>query len=89
MTALVHHTLTNYQPCQYAAAHQPRPYAAAPAGPGVAERLGRTLRLWQDRLRERRELATLTLRDLHDIGVTPSEVWDELRQPVWRSTLRR
>jgi uncharacterized protein YjiS (DUF1127 family) len=82
MVALVRYTLTNYQP------FPALPRAARPA-PGLLQRMSKTLRLWQRRLRERRELAGLTLHDLRDIGTTPSEVWNELRQPVWRSTLRR
>lgn len=83
MAALVRHSLTNYQP------FPALPGAARAPSAGALQRLWRTLRLWRRRAQERRELATLTLRDLRDIGVTPSEVWNELRQPIWRSTLRR
>jgi uncharacterized protein YjiS (DUF1127 family) len=83
MAALVHHELTNYQP-----GLTPGRTAAA-ASHARWHRLARTLHLWRCRLRERTELAALNLRDMRDIGVTPSEVWNELRQPVWRSTLRR
>lgn len=82
MTALVRQSLTNYHPfpARCPAVESPR---------GFWPRLGQVLRLWQSRLRERSELATLNAHDLRDIGVSPGEVWDELRQPFWRSTLRR
>jgi uncharacterized protein YjiS (DUF1127 family) len=82
MATLVHPSLTN---CQ-ALAVSPR-FAALPE-PGLFPRAASTLRLWHRRLRERRELALLGPRDLHDIGVSSSDVWQEIKQPFWRSALR-
>ena len=82
MAALVHQSLTN---CQ-ALALSPR--FAAPAQPGLFARLTATLRLWQRRERERQELARLDERELRDMRVSSADVWHEIRQPFWRSTLR-
>ena len=38
-----------------------------------------------DRLRERRELATLDHRMRRDIGVTPSDIASECNKPFWRA----
>lgn len=43
------------------------------------------LRRWLLRLRERRELGALTLRDLRDIGISPSEAQAEMAKPFWRA----
>jgi len=83
MTALVHHSLTNRQVFP---AHS---RFAAPRRSEVFAGLGTTLRLWRRRMRERRELAVLSPRDLRDIGVSSSDVWHEIRLPFWRSSLRR
>jgi len=48
-------------------------------------RLSETLRVWRGRMRERYELASLGSRDLHDIGLSSSDVWHEIRQPFWRA----
>lgn len=45
------------------------------------------LRLWRDRERERRELATLSARDLHEIGASPSLVRFELRRWPWQTAV--
>jgi uncharacterized protein YjiS (DUF1127 family) len=38
---------------------------------------------WQQRVAGRRELMTLTDRDLHDIGITRSEAEAEASKPFW------
>jgi uncharacterized protein YjiS (DUF1127 family) len=42
------------------------------------------LQTWRQRLRGRRELATMNDRLLRDIGLTRYEVELELRKPFWR-----
>ncbi|MBR0800649.1 DUF1127 domain-containing protein [Bradyrhizobium jicamae] len=43
------------------------------------------LHLWRQRFRYRRELASWTERDLHDIGVSRSDIAHELEKPFWRA----
>jgi uncharacterized protein YjiS (DUF1127 family) len=40
---------------------------------------------WRDRWRQRRELAQWTERDLHDVGLSWSEVVREAEKPFWRA----
>ena len=47
--------------------------------------VGETLHLWRQRYRDRRELARWSERDLHDIGVSPSDIAQELEKPFWRA----
>ena len=47
--------------------------------------VGETLHLWRQRYRDRRELARWTERDLHDIGLSPSDIAHELEKPFWRA----
>jgi uncharacterized protein YjiS (DUF1127 family) len=87
MAALVHPHLINSQAMARAPGRSAAPRSgllANLAADGLA-----TLKLWRRRAQERRELAGFTWRDLRDIGASSSEVWDELRQPFWRSALRR
>ena len=44
-----------------------------------------TLRTWRERSRVRRELAQWGERDLHDIGVSWSDVATEVNKPFWRA----
>jgi uncharacterized protein YjiS (DUF1127 family) len=44
-----------------------------------------TLRLWQERSRNRRTLAQFSERDLHDIGLTWSSISEEVNKPFWRA----
>ncbi len=50
----------------------------------LMDRIRETLALWHRRTRERDQLALLTDRDLHDAGLTTSDVWLETRKPFWR-----
>ncbi len=50
-------------------------------GFGVLERV----RLWRRRWREREQLARLTERDLHDLGLSRTDIYAELRKPFWRA----
>jgi uncharacterized protein YjiS (DUF1127 family) len=47
-------------------------------------RLGETFHLWRERRRQRRELAQFTERDLHDVGLSWSEMVYEVEKPFWR-----
>ena len=53
--------------------------------PGVFAQLGETLHVWRQRYEARRELSTWTERDLHDIGVSSSDVIYEVSKPFWRA----
>ena len=44
-----------------------------------------TLRLWRQRARERRVLATLNERELADFGASTADVYRELNTPIWHS----
>lgn len=48
---------------------------------GVAQLLG----TWRQRTRERRELAQLDARSLHDLGLNAGSVQFEINKPFWRS----
>ena len=51
----------------------------------LAPMLVETLHLWLQRYRDRQELARWTERDLHDIGVSRSDIAHELEKPFWRA----
>ena len=53
--------------------------------PGFFAQLGETLRVWRERVRQRRELTHWTNRDLHDIGLSWSDVVREAEKPFWRA----
>jgi uncharacterized protein YjiS (DUF1127 family) len=46
---------------------------------------GRALARWHRNAVEKRELAQLSERDLHDIGLTPADVRVALDKPFWRA----
>jgi uncharacterized protein YjiS (DUF1127 family) len=54
-------------------------------GSGVLAQLGETFHLWRDRRRTRRELTQWTDRDLHDVGLSWSDIADEAGKPFWRA----
>lgn len=43
-----------------------------------------TLRLWRKRSRERAQLASFSLRELHDIGLSNADAMQEVSKPFWR-----
>ncbi|WP_044873438.1 DUF1127 domain-containing protein [Pseudomonas sp. LFM046] len=47
-------------------------------------RLFATLALWQRNARTRNQLAQLDARALADVGISPSERYEELDRPFWR-----
>lgn len=53
--------------------------------PSVLSGIGETLRLWRERYQQRRELAQWTERDLHDLGLSWSEMLAEADKPFWRA----
>jgi uncharacterized protein YjiS (DUF1127 family) len=54
-------------------------------GSGVLAQIGETLHVWRKRQSERRQLAELTERDLHDVGLSWSDVVFEAEKPFWRA----
>jgi uncharacterized protein YjiS (DUF1127 family) len=71
MSAFVHPQMTYSQPL---------------ATEGATRRgLLTTLRLWRQRIRERRALAELTERELADFGASSADVYRELSIPFWRA----
>jgi len=54
-------------------------------GSGIFAQFGETLRLWRKRRLERRELARWSERDLHDVGLSWSDVVREAEKPFWRA----
>ena len=54
-------------------------------GSGLFAELGETFHVWRSRVRARRELAQWTDRDLHDVGLSRSDVIYETEKPFWRA----
>ena len=53
--------------------------------PGVFAQLSETIHVWRDRQRQRRELSHWTDRDLHDVGLSWSDIVHEAEKPFWRA----
>ena len=47
--------------------------------------LGVTLHIWRQRYQDRQELARWTDQDLHDVGLSWSDVANEVNKPFWRA----
>ena len=47
--------------------------------------LGETLHIWRQRYQARQELARWTDRDLHDVGLSWSDIASEVEKPFWRA----
>jgi uncharacterized protein YjiS (DUF1127 family) len=54
-------------------------------GSGFFAQLSETLHVWRERQRQRRELAQWTDRDLHDVGLSWSDIAHEAEKPFWRA----
>jgi len=54
-------------------------------GQGLFSQIAETLHVWRKRYETRRELASWSDRDLHDIGVSHSDVAYEIDKPFWRA----
>ena len=52
---------------------------------GLWAHISETFHVWRDRQRQRRELAQGTDRDLHDIGLSWSDIANEAEKPFWRA----
>ena len=52
---------------------------------GFWTELSETVHLWQQRFRTRRELTHWSDRDLHDVGLSWSDVVREAEKPFWRA----
>lgn len=52
---------------------------------GFLSQVNETLHVWRDRFRQRRELSHWTDRDLHDVGLSWSDVAREAEKPFWRA----
>jgi uncharacterized protein YjiS (DUF1127 family) len=52
---------------------------------GLFAQLSDTFHTWRDRARQRRELAQWSERDLHDVGLSRSDVAHEAEKPFWRA----
>ncbi len=54
-------------------------------GSGFFAQLSETLHTWRQRQIQRRQLAELTARDLHDVGLSWSDIAYEAEKPFWRA----
>jgi uncharacterized protein YjiS (DUF1127 family) len=52
---------------------------------GFLARLSRRFHVWVDRWQQRHELTHWSDRDLHDVGLSWSEVVREAEKPFWRA----
>jgi len=52
---------------------------------GVWASLATTFHIWRQRYRARQELAQWTDRDLHDVGLSRSDIAREAEKPFWRA----
>ena len=59
--------------------------AARPAEVSPLARIRGTLRLWRQRSIERSMLASMTQRDIADMGMTEADVRYEMEKPFWRA----
>ena len=54
-------------------------------GSGFLAQFADTLHTWRQRQTQRRELAQWTERDLHDVGISWSDIVSEAEKPFWRA----
>jgi uncharacterized protein YjiS (DUF1127 family) len=54
-------------------------------GSGIFARLSETYHIWRQRQIDRRQLAEMSARDLHDVGLSWSDVAYEAEKPFWRA----
>jgi uncharacterized protein YjiS (DUF1127 family) len=52
---------------------------------GIFSRTLETLRIWRQRRQSRGQLAQLSARDLHDVGLSWSDIAYEAEKPFWRA----
>ena len=54
-------------------------------GSGILAQLSETFHTWRKRYQTRRELAQWSDRDLHDVGLSRSDIAFEAEKPFWRA----
>ena len=54
-------------------------------GSGFWAQVEETIHIWGQRLRNRRELSQWSERDLHDVGLSWSDIVYEAEKPFWRA----
>ena len=54
-------------------------------GSGFLTELREILHVWRERQHQRHQLAQLSERDLHDVGLSWSDVVFEAKKPFWRA----
>ncbi len=54
-------------------------------GSGFFAQLSETFHTWRQRQIQRRQLAELSARDLHDVGLSWSDIAYEAEKPFWRA----
>jgi uncharacterized protein YjiS (DUF1127 family) len=54
-------------------------------GHGFLAQLSETFHVWLQRQHDRRQLAELSERDRHDLGLSWSDVVNEAEKPFWRA----
>jgi uncharacterized protein YjiS (DUF1127 family) len=54
-------------------------------GSGLLTKLSETFHVWRKRQIDRRQLARLSDRDLHDVGLSWSDIALEAEKPFWRA----
>jgi uncharacterized protein YjiS (DUF1127 family) len=54
-------------------------------GSGLLALLSETFHVWRERRRQRVELSHWSDRDLHDVGISWSDVVHEVEKPFWRA----
>ena len=52
---------------------------------GLLGQLSDTFHVWPERYRTRKELSEWTARDLHDVGLSWSDIAHEAEKPFWRA----
>ncbi|QIG95648.1 MULTISPECIES: DUF1127 domain-containing protein [unclassified Bradyrhizobium] len=72
MSIFTHESMTNHHTADHHAS-------------GLLNQVGETLHVWWERYERRRELSQWTERDLHDIGMSRSDVVFETDKPFWRA----
>jgi uncharacterized protein YjiS (DUF1127 family) len=53
--------------------------------PGLLSQVAETFHVWRQRYQARKELASWSDRELHDIGVSWSDIAHETDKPFWRA----
>jgi uncharacterized protein YjiS (DUF1127 family) len=54
-------------------------------GSGLLAKLSETFHVWRQRQIDRRQLAQLSDHDLHDVGLSWSDIALEAEKPFWRA----